>query len=288
MPWKLKGAENNYESQNVLTVHPGYMKLLGLKISEGRFFDDQKDKSRENKIVINEAAKKFWGIEDIQTSLVLNRYWGDSAGYEILGVVKDFNYEHLAVKPQPLFMVYFDDVEHDFLIKLTNNSVQSGLQSVGKLFKEVNPGESFTYSFLSDDIAALYQKEKRLSLIYFVFTIVALLITAIGIFVIALYDTQRRIKEIGIRKINGARVSEIMFMLNKDFMKLVLIAFVIACPVAWYSMHKWLQNFACKTTLDWWVFAAAGAAALTIAMLTVSLQSFKAASRNPVEALKYE
>lgn len=288
MPWKLKGTENDYESQNVLAVHPGYMKLLGLKISEGRFFDDQKDKSRENKIVINDAAKKFWGIKDIQKSLVLNRYWGDSAGYVILGVVKDFNYEHLSVKPQPLFMVYFDDVEHDFLIKFTNNSVQSGLQSVGKLFKEVNPGESFTYSFLSDDIAALYQKEKRLSLIYFLFTIVALLITAIGIFVIALYDTQRRIKEIGIRKINGARVSEIMFMLNKDFAKLVLIAFVIACPMAWYSMHKWLQNFAYKTPLNWWVFAAAGAIALTIAMLTVSLQSFKAASRNPVEALKYE
>jgi putative ABC transport system permease protein len=287
MPWKLKGVENDYESQNVLTVQPGYVQLLGLKISEGRFFDELKDKSRENKIVINEAAKKYWGIEDIQKAVVLNRYWGDSVGYEILGVVKDFNYEHLAVKPQPLFMVYFEDIDNDFLIKFTNSSVQTGLQSVAKLFKEVNPGEDFIYSFLSDDITALYQKEKRLSLIYFIFTIVALQITAIGIFVIALYDTQRRIKEIGIRKINGARVIEIMVMLNKDFVKLVLIAFVIACPVAWYSMHKWLQNFAYKTTLNWWIFAAAGVAALTIAILTVSLQSFKAATRNPVEALKY-
>jgi putative ABC transport system permease protein len=288
MPWKLKDVEKEYKSQNVLTVQPGYLKCLGLKISEGRFFDAQKDKSRENKIVINEAAKKYWGIKDIQKALVLNSYWGDSAGYEIIGVVKDFNYEHLAVKPQPLFMVNFEDAFNDFLIKFTGGAVQSGLQSVAKLFKEINPGEDFSYSFLSDDMAALYQKEKRLSLIYFVFTIVALLITAIGIFVIAIYDTQRRTKEIGIRKINGARVTEIITMLNKDFVKLVFIAFVIACPIAWYAMHKWLQNFAYKTELSWWLFAAAGLTALTVAILTVSVQSYKAATRNPVEALRYE
>jgi putative ABC transport system permease protein len=213
---------------------------------------------------------------------------GDSTGYEIIGVVKDFNYQHLSGKPQPLFMVYFEDINSDFLIKFKDGSLKSGLQSVSRLFKEVNPGEDFSYSSLSDEIAAMYQKEKRLSQICFIFTIIALFITAIGIFVIAVYDVQRRTKEIGIRKVYGSRVVEIMFILNKDFVKLVLIAFIIACPIAWYATHKWLENFAYKTELSWWIFAAAGAVAVAIALLTVSVQSYKAAMRNPVEALRYE
>jgi putative ABC transport system permease protein len=175
-----------------------------------------------------------------------------------------------------------------FLIKFRDGSLQSGLQSVSKLFKEINPGEDFSYSLLSDEVAALHQKEKRLSQICFVFTIIALLITVMGIFVIAIYDAQRRTKEIGIRKVNGARIGEIMFMLNKDFVKLVLFAFIIACPIAWYAMRKWLENFAYKSELSWWIFAAAGALAVTIALLTVSWQSWRAATKNPVEALRYE
>jgi putative ABC transport system permease protein len=298
MSWKLKGGEKDFLSQSIWVVHPDFLQLLGLKISEGRFFDAQKDegrffgpkkdKSKANRIVINEAAKKFWGIKDIQESRMLSGMGGDSTGYEIIGVVKDFNYQHLSGKPQPLFMVYFEDINSDFLIKFKDGSLQSGLQSVSRLFKEVNPGEDFSYSSLSDEIAAMYQKEKRLSQICFIFTIIALFITAIGIFVIAVYDVQRRTKEIGIRKVYGSRVCEIMFILNKDFVKLVLIAFIIACPIAWYPTHKWLENFAYKTELSWWIFAAAGAVAVAIALLTVSVQSYKAATRNPVEALRYE
>jgi putative ABC transport system permease protein len=288
LPWKLKGSEKDYLSQNVLVVNPGYMKILGLKISEGRFFDTEKDKSRALKVVINEEAKKFWEIKDIKESRILNKYWEDSIGYEIIGVVKDFNYQHLSVKPQPLFMVYFNDIDNDFLIKLKDGNAQTGLQTISKLFKEVNPGEDFSYSFLSDEIASLYQKEKRLSQVYFIFTVIALLITAIGIFVIAIYDAQRRTKEIGIRKVYGARIGEIIFMLNKDFVKLVLIAIVIACPIAWYAVHKWLENFAYKTELSWWIFVLAGVFAIGIALLTVSWQSSRAARRNPVESLKYE
>jgi putative ABC transport system permease protein len=287
MSWKLKGGDKDYLSMKGLLVQPDYLKVLGLKISEGRFFDAQKDKSGGNKIVINEAAKKYWGIKDIQESH-MKMGEGDSTGHEIIGVVKDFNYQNLSIKPQPLFIEYFEDIRMGFLIKFRDGSVQDGLQSVSSLFKEVNPGEEFSYSFLSDEVAALHQKEKRLSQIYFVFTIIALLITAIGIFVIVIYDAQRRTKEIGIRKVNGARIGEIMFMLNKDFVKMVLIAFIIACPITWYAMYKWLETFAYKTELSWWLFALAGAVALAIALLTVSVQSFKAATKNPMEALRYE
>jgi putative ABC transport system permease protein len=187
-----------------------------------------------------------------------------------------------------LFILYFADADNYFLIKFKDGFVQSDLQSVSRLYKEVNPGEDFTFSFLSDEIADLYQKEKKLSQIYLVFTIIALFITAIGIFVIAIYDAQRRTKEIGIRKVNGAQIGEIMLMLNKDFVKLVLLAFIIACPIVWYAMHKWLENFAYKIDISWWIFILAGLLAIGIAVLTVSWQSWRVAGRNPVESLKYE
>lgn len=288
MPWKVKGDETDYLSQNALTVHPDYLKLFGMEMSEGRFFDARIDVSRGDKIVINEAAKKLWKIDDIEKCRILNKYWEDSTGYQIIGVVKDFNYQHLSVKTQPLIMLYFSDVDNYFMIKFKPGLAQSNLQSVSRLYKEVNPGKEFTYSYLSDEIADLYQKEKKLSQIYFVFTIIALLITAIGIFVIAIYDAHRRTKEIGIRKVNGAQTGEIMIMLNKDFMKLVLTAFIIACPVVGYAMHKWLENFAYKTGLSWWIFVLAGILASGIAVLTVSWQSRKVAGRNPVESLKFE
>jgi putative ABC transport system permease protein len=176
----------------------------------------------------------------------------------------------------------------NFLIRFEDGATQSGIQLVQKLFNEVNPGEPFEYTFLADDIEAMYQKEKRLSEIYILFTIIAYSISSLGLFAISLYDTRRRTKEIGIRKVNGAKISEILAMLNKDFAKWVIIAFIIAAPVAYFAMHQWLENFAYKTELSWWIFALAGLLALGIALLTVSWQSWKAATRNPVEALRYE
>jgi putative ABC transport system permease protein len=118
--------------------------------------------------------------------------------------------------------------------------------------------------------------------------LISLFLSMIGLFAVSFHSTRRRIKEIGIRKVNGARVPEILSMLNRDFIKWIAIAFIISTPIAWYAMHKWLENFAYKTTLSWWVFAAAGAIAMVITLLTVSLQSWRAATRNPVESLRYE
>ncbi len=283
--WKPKAGNFEFETLNSLVVTPNYLDMFGFSIIEGRFFEEGIDKERSKKIVINEAAQKHWGIEDIETTIMSNRFWGE---HQILGVVKDFNYEHLSAKPKPLLMTLWDGVDENFIIQLQETKVQEGLKFVEGLFKEVNPNQVFKYSFLSDEIASLYQKEKRLSTIYFVFTIIALLISAIGLFTIALYDTQRRVKEIGIRKVNGATIKEIMLMLNKDFIKWVLIAFVIACPIAYYAMSVWLENFAYKTNLSWWVFALAGVFTLIIAALTVSWQSYRAATQNPVESLRDE
>ena len=291
MPWKASGKVKDFSTVNGLSVTPEYFKLFGLTMIEGRFFDRERDKSRGNQVVINEAAKKFWNIEDISQSKILSKYWSirdAKDGFEIIGVISDFNSEHLSVKPQPLVMVYFDDIEAEFFIQFEEGASKQGIQFTENLFNKVKAGESFSYSFISDDIETMYQKEKRLSEIYIIFTMIAFTISSIGLFAISLYDTRRRKKEIGVRKVNGAKVSEVMILLSSDFIKWVLIAFLIATPLAWYAMHKWLENFAYKTELSWWIFALAGLLALGIALLTVSWQSWKAATKNPVESLRYE
>ncbi len=284
---KIENGTEDYTVQNWLSVSPGYADVFGLKLMKGRFFNSDMDKNGEYKVVVNEAALKYWNIRQIDGEYILNSSWNDGK-YKIIGVVRDFNYAHLSSSTQPMVMNNLTFVESEYLIRFNKARVKEGLNFVRSLYNKVNPDQTFTYQFIDDEISALYLKEKQLSRVYILFTFIALIITSIGLFTIALYDTQRLTKEIGIRKVNGARTAEVMAMLNKGFIRWVAIAFVIACPIAWYAMHKWLQNFAYKTTLSWWVFAAAGVIALAIALLTVSWQSWRAARRNPVESLRYE
>ena len=284
---KLKGSIDEKTTEKMVRLSTTYKDLFGLQIIEGRFFQRGRDVPGAKKVVINEAAKKFWNIDDILENHLIGGTFNEE--YEIIGVVKDFNYERLSVRPKPLIMVNspknWDD---DFFIRFQDGLTQEGIKAVETIFKKYNPSETFEYSFLSDEIEAMYQKEKHLRSIYIIFTFIALLISAIGLFTIALYDARKRIKEIGIRKVNGAKVSEILAMLTRDFVKWVATSFIIACPIAYFAMHKWLENFAYKTSLSWWIFALAGLLALGIALLTISFQSWKAATRNPVEALRYE
>ena len=149
-------------------------------------------------------------------------------------------------------------------------------------------GSPFDYHFANATVDSWYKKEANTSKIISWFSMLASIISVMGILALVTYYNQLRIKEIGIRKVNGAKISEILSMLNKDFVKWVVISFVIATPIAYFAMNKWLENFAYKTTLSWWIFALAGLLALGIALLTVSWQSWRAATRNPVEALRYE
>jgi putative ABC transport system permease protein len=157
-----------------------------------------------------------------------------------------------------------------------------------KIHKKFSPDFPFNYAFLNETLNKAYEKEKQTSKMVSWFSLFAILISVMGLFALSAFSINSRIKEIGIRKVNGAKISEIMVMLNKDVVKWVAIAFVIATPIAYYAMHKWLQNFAYKTELSWWIFAFAGLMSLSIALLTVSWQSWRAATRNPVEALRYE
>ena len=286
-PWKIQEEGSDYTSQAMLIVNPIHANVFEFKVVQGRFFDEELDKSREDKMVINEAALKFWNVKDIENTILKNRYW-QKGDYEIIGVIKDYHFEHLSAKPNPLVMLYFYDIESDFFIRLNDKNIRAGIQYVEKLFKQFNPQKTFEYSFVSDQIQKMYAGEKRLRLVYIIFTIISILIACLGLFTIALFDTKKKTKEIGVRKVNSAKNYEIMRLLNKDFLKLVFTALIIAISISYFAMNQWLQNFAYKTELSWWIFALAGIIAMGIAMLTVSWQSWRAARRNPVESLRYE
>ncbi|MFI2742480.1 ABC transporter permease [Zhouia sp. PK063] len=283
---KSEDKNDKKNTANIINVTPNYDKLLGLTLKEGRFFESDKDNSYDHKIVINESAKRIFNIKDIHKEFL--NFNVAIKKMKIIGVVKDFDYEYLGKKSAPLFLSYDDSPDINYLIKFKEGNVQQGLKKVAALYHEINPKETFEYTFLKDDVAHLYDKEKRLSTIYILFTFTSLLISSIGLFTIALYDTQHRKKEIGIRKVNGAGTKEILLLLNQDFLKYIAIAFVIAVPVSWYAMLIWLQDFAYKTSISWWLFVLAGAIVLVIAMCTVSWQSYVASKTKPVNVLKDE
>jgi putative ABC transport system permease protein len=238
---------------------------------------------------MNEVAVEQFGWENIENRKFNN---GQEGGYQVIGVVKNFHVESVRSKIQPVCLILGDkDMAKQFYnvsIRLTTGDIDKKLQEIEKQWKSFIPDEPMDYSFYDDNFNAMYKQDERLGQAIGMFALIAFILTCMGVFGQIFQTCVNRTKEIGIRKINGANVSEIMVMLSKDLVRRVAFSFVIATPIAWYSMHKWLQSFAYKTELSWWIFLLAGLIALGIALLTVSLQSWRAATRNPVESLRYE
>ncbi len=208
----------------------------------------------------------------------------------IIGVAENVDFSNVKENHKPIAFVNWTEnmIWGNYSIKLANSDFASVVPFIKEKFKSTFPNFPFEYLVVEDYYNRQFDKEIQLVKIFRLFIAVAIFISVVNLFSIAWLVSLARVKEIGIRKVNGAKISEILTMLNRDFVKWVAIAFVIATPIAWYAMHKWLENFAYKTTLSWWIFALAGVLALGIALLTVSWQSWKAATRNPVEALRYE
>jgi putative ABC transport system permease protein len=265
-----------------IPTDPDYIKTMGYKIAEGRdYSNDMKSDEASGAYIINQTLARAFEMKNPLQEKVDN--------HPIVGVVEDFNFEPVQNHIQPVALLYNPaEALSTANIRLASGDLKSSILYIENVFKALKPDSPFSYSFADERIATYYQKEIQFSKLSVLFSIVNILISCIGLVGLVLFACQRRIKEIGIRKVNGARVAEVMAMLNKDFIKWVAIAFVFATPVAYYAMYKWLENFAYKTTLSWWIFALAGLLALGIALLTVSWQSWRAATRNPVEALRYE
>jgi putative ABC transport system permease protein len=206
----------------------------------------------------------------------------------VVGVIKDYHQHGLQEKIAPVVMDINPEVFGLFAIRLQTRNIAATMDAVKAAGKQFFGNYPLEYFFLDDDFARQYDKEVRLTKIFTTFSLLAILIACLGLFGLVAFTTAQRTKEIGIRKVLGAPVGSIVLMLSKDFLKLVVIAFVLACPLAWYAMNRWLEDFAYRIDLEWWIFALAGVLALLIALFAVSFQSIKAALANPVKSLKNE
>lgn len=266
---------------NGMEVDYDYIPLMKMEFAEGRNFNANFN-DEDNAVIVNEAAIRFCGL----TAPVVGQ---EIANVKIIGVLKDVCFNSLYNQTEPL-LLYIDEQQDGYLnIRMRPNSnVTLLLERIEESWQLFFDNEPLELQFLDSRVSLMYKDDYARGQLIKLFTLLSLVIALMGLFNISLLKSNQRTKEIGIRKVNGARVMEILTLLNKEFIMWVVIAFIIACPIAWYTVDRWLENFAYKTSLSWWIYALAGLLTLVIALLTVSWQGWRAARRNPVEALRYE
>jgi len=270
-------------------VDENYIPTLGIKMATGRNFSAQM-KTDTSGIILNEAAAKLLGYTNpVSQSLYSpNDQMGKTfKQYHVIGVMKDFNYRSLKEPVRAMILVYGNDMGA-VTVRLKSSDMPALISRIKDKWASFVPGQAFEYSFMDQEFDGIYRTEQRTGEIFIIFTSLAIIIACLGLFGLAAYAAEQRTKEIGIRKVLGASMPTIVGMLSKDFIKLVLIAICIATPVAWWAMNKWLQDFAYRMNIQWWVIALAGGAAILIAFVTISFQSIKAALNNPVKSLRSE
>lgn len=269
-----------------------YIQTLGMQMVAGRNFslDFPSDSSA---VIINETAAKLLGFKNPlnETLYRPSGYAGNgsftSMAYHIIGIVQDFNFSTLHDKVGPLIIELGENYGR-VAMRINTKNIPALISQVERKWNSMAPGQPFSYTFLDADFNKMYDAEQRTGKLFITFAVFAIFIACLGLFGLVTYAAEQRIKEIGIRKVLGAGVGAIVTMISKDFIRLVLIAFVIAFPVGWWMMNKWLQGFAYRTGISWWVFVLAGLLTIAIALITVSFQAIKAAMANPVKSLRTE
>ena len=298
--FEMEGFQKSEDKrQSLIGVFPcdySFAKLFGLNFLGGSNFSEKNlDTEGSGEYIINETALHYLNFTHASDAIGKDfKLISSAQGIEIprgkiIGVVEDFHLSSMKKKVNPMVMFKRDKMWLiNFVISYKPGMRSTALSDIRKVWNDLFP----TYPFSYESVGAMYHKVYKTELLQArlltIFTIISIFISSMGLLGISLLITQQRVKEIGVRKVNGARISEVLVLLNKSFVKWVLVAFVIATPIAWYAMSQWLTNFAYQTPLSWWIFALSGLLALGIALLTVSWQSWKAATQNPVEALRYE
>ncbi len=281
-----------------LTTDGDYLKTFNIRLIAGRKLDDSRPADKKA-FLVNQAAMTFFGWKTIAGKMTgYYTYGPDPAspgGYreiaqrgEVVGVIRDYNHADLKQAVAPMLISLNEGWAGQLAIRLRPGSIPATVQQLQQIWQQQFPDKPFSYEFLDDTFTRTYRTEVRTGQVFGLFAALAVLISCLGLFGLATFTAEQRTKEIGVRKVLGASVVSIVTLLSKDFLKLVLIAIVIASPIAWYAMNRWLQDFAYKITIEWWVFALAGLLAVGIALLTVSFQSVKAALMNPVKSLRSE
>ena len=278
-------GRNTEKRIDIYFVDNQFSNTYGLTLLAGDNFSPTIQEDTSN-IILNESALSYFGYKDAGGAIGKILRSG-SQQVSIKGIINDFNQQSLKEIPGPI--AFFNlPANTYFSIKANMTGIDHLLTEVEKIWTSHYPGNPLNYFFLNDFYNKQYLADQRFNRLFLACSILAIIIACLGLSGLSTYAITRRTKEIGIRKVIGARITQVMVLLNSDFVKWVVLAIVIATPIAWVAMHKWLQNFAYRTELSWWIFACAGILALLIALLTVTWQSWRAATRNPVDALRYE
>ncbi len=283
--------DDDKKGYSILITDDKYLETFDIQLVAGKNFTKEIcEKSwKSNLILINEAAVRSLGFENNAQAVgqKLKAVFTQSGEVEVLGVIKDYHHESLQSSIKPLIAIPQYNPNY-FAIKFTTNEIQGKVKELENLFQNHFAGNPFDYFFVDENYNRQYQAERQFGSIFTTASFLAIFIACLGLFGLAAFTAEQRTKEIGIRKVLGASIGQLIGLLSKDFLKLVMIAFVIASPLAYYGMTKWLEDFAYKADIAWWIFALAGASAVLIALVTVSWQSVKAALMNPVTSLRSE
>jgi len=277
---------------NMLSVDEDFIPALQIKLIAGRNFMESMPSDKYNMVIVNETLVHDAGWKDPAGKKI--QMGKDSLGqprmYQVAGVVKDFNIYSLQHKIEPLILQLPEAIvdKDNLYVRVSKKNIPAALAHVQAVYKQYDAANPFEYSFLDQNFAKQYNAEKMQGRLLLIFTILAVVIACLGLFGLVTFTAEQRRKEIGIRKVLGSSIAGIVLLLAKDLLQLVVIAFVIATPIAWITMNRWLQDFAYRTMLHWWVFAIAGVLAVLIALITVSAKAIKAAAANPVKSLRTE
>ena len=296
----VKTFGNDGEKDRAANVFIGdhdYVKTLGLRIIAGRDFSNEMATDVKEGFIINEAAVKEWGFGTPEKAVGQKLSWNEWLPLDtlnpvktgrVIGVVEDFHYKSLHEKITPSVIHVYPQYVATVAVKLRTADTKSAIDHINKVWNKFAPGYPFDYKFMDETYATMYTAEGKLSELLWIFTVMAIVVGCMGLFGLAAFSAEQRTKELGIRKVLGANAFDIVGLLSKNFLVLVMIASLIAFPIAWWAMKSWLKDFPYRVSISWWVFGIAIIAALAIALLTVSFQAIKAALANPVKSLRTE
>ena len=283
MDWAGRDEDFN-PVMTIINADADYMNLMGLQLVEGRWFESGSSADREN-VLLNETALRELKIQEPYTG---QRFRMQGREGVIIGVVKDFHFRSMHEPIVPLVVHNFNDYTRMLTVKIHPGSSHQALEAIYEVWQKFFPNDAFEYRFLDDTFNELHKADIRTSRLILVFSALAIIIAALGLFGLTTFTVERRTKEIGIRKVLGASVPSIVHLITREFFILVAIAFAIATPVAWWAMSRWLENFAYRINISVWIFVAGAALTLAIALLAVGIHAIKAATANPLKAIKSE
>jgi len=281
--WDGKRPDQQTFTIGQMPVERNFLEVMGIKLAEGKGFTGTPADS--SNFILNETAIKATGIKE---PAVGKRFTFHGIKGVIAGVVKDFHFQDMHTQIHPLLIQYDKHWRGKMYVRTTGKDAAKALAAVESLWKKYNAGYHFIYSFLDSEFNDLYKSDMHVGLLFNCFAVLAILISCLGLFGLVTFTAESKVKEIGVRKVLGAGVPHIVSLLSKDFLVLVLVAAAIAFPAAWYGLNSFLQGYAYRTDISWWVFAAAGATTMLVAMITVSFKCVQAALANPVKSLRME